>query len=499
MDETCAVYSVAQVRAFDEHAIKSLGVPGFVLMTRAATAALGALRARWPQARRITVVAGGGNNGGDGLVLARLARSAGFEVTVLALVEARQLRGDARRAADEFLAAGGALLPIDALAGPDVRTLATADVVVDALLGTGLSEPVRENYQCAIAAINASGRPVLALDLPSGINGDSGEAMGAAVRAAFTITFVARKAGLYLGDAPDYTGEVLLDDLQVQSPPGESSRPVLDLLCDADIRRALPPRQRAAHKGDFGRVLIIGAGRGMPGAVRLAGEACLRSGAGHVTTATAAENVAAIASGRPELICQAVSSAADIRAALASASVVAIGPGLGLDDWARELFAAAMACGKPLIIDADALNLLAAGRQQPPAGAILTPHPGEAARLLGITSAEVQSDRLAALRALVARTGATVVLKGAGTLIQAPGKVPSLCSSGNPGMAAPGMGDVLTGVIAGILAQCADPWLAARAGVQAHARAGDALAGSAGMRGLLALELAAGLPRWINA
>ena len=497
MDESCALYSVSQVRAFDEYAIKERGVAGYTLMTRAATAALGALRARWPQALRIAVVTGGGNNGGDGLVLARLARAAGLEVSVLALCAAQQLHGDARRAADDFLAAGGVLLPIDAQAGPDARLLAAADVVVDALLGTGLREPVRDNHRRAIAAINDSGRPVLALDLPSGINGDSGMAMGAAVRAACTITFVARKTGLYLGDAVDCSGVVLFDDLQ--APRGERPLPVLELLGDADIRRALPPRARAANKGDFGRVLIIGAGSGMPGAVRLAGEACLRSGAGRVTTATAAANVAVIAGGRPELICQAAGSPADIEVALAHASVVAIGPGLGLDAWARALFDAAMNSGKPLVIDADALTLLGLAGRKPPAGAILTPHPGEAGRLLGVSSAQVQADRRAALLALVERTGATVVLKGAGTLIGAPGKVPTLCAAGNPGMAAPGMGDVLTGVIAGLLAQCAEPWLAARAGVQAHARAGDALASNSGMRGLLALELAAGLARWVNA
>jgi ADP-dependent NAD(P)H-hydrate dehydratase / NAD(P)H-hydrate epimerase len=499
MGESGALYSVAQVRAFDEHAIRVLGVPGYTLMNRAAAAALRVLRERWPQARRVTIVTGGGNNGGDGLVLARLARAAGLEVTVLALAEAAKLQGDARRAADELIAAGGAMLPLEAALRADARLLAGAEVIVDALLGTGLNAPVRADYRSAIEAVNGSGRPVLALDLPSGIDGDSGAVLGAAVRSTCTLTFVAAKVGLYLGEAPDYTGEVLLDDLQVSAPPGEPSRPVLVTLSDAHIARALPPRARAAHKGDFGRVLIIGAGRGMPGAVRLAGEACLRSGAGIVMSASAPENVAAIAGGRPELICLAARSSADIRVQLAGATVVAIGPGLGLDDWARELFTAAMACGKPLLIDADGLNLLAAGGTRVPPGSILTPHPGEAARLLSSTTAAIQGDRRAALQALVEKTGATVVLKGAGTLIGAPGKVPALCTSGNPGMAAPGMGDVLTGLIAGIWAQCAEPWLAARAGVQAHARAGDTLARSHGARGLLALELAAGLPRWLNA
>jgi ADP-dependent NAD(P)H-hydrate dehydratase / NAD(P)H-hydrate epimerase len=492
-----ALYSVAQVRAFDQHAIQVLGVPGYTLMTRAAEAALQLLCSHWPRARRITVFTGGGNNGGDGLVLARLARAAGLEVTVLAMASAAQLRDDARRAADDLLAAGGELLPFAALASSP-RLLSGADVIVDALLGSGLHAAVRADYGQAIEAINASGLPVLALDLPSGLDGDSGAILGAAVRANCTITFVGNKTGLYLGEGPGCAGAVTLADLQLPAPAGAAAQPVLRTLSDFDIARALPPRPRDAHKGNFGRVLIIGAGPGMPGAVRLAGESCLRSGAGIVVCAIAPQNMPAIADARPELICIATRSAADIHAALASATVVAIGPGLGLDDWARELYAAALAAGKPLVIDADALTLLAQAGGRAPPGSILTPHPGEAARLLGVPTAGIQKDRLASLQALVAKTQATVVLKGAGTLIGMPGQVPALCTAGNPGMAAPGMGDVLTGLIAGIRAQCGDPWLAARAGVQAHARAGDALAQRNGARGLLALELAAELPHWLN-
>ena len=493
MSDAGALYSVAQVRAFDANAITVLGVPGYTLMNRAAVAALGVLRERWPQLRRVAIATGGGNNGGDGLVLARLARASGLEVTVLALVAADTLRGDARRAADELVRAGGELLAFDG------ARLAGAELLVDALLGTGLHEPVQPVYRDAIEALNRSGRPILALDLPSGLDGDSGAVLGAGVRASCTITFVAQKTGLFLREGPEYAGAVLLDDLQVAPLAGEAGRPTIELASDADMARALPPRPRSAHKGDFGRVLIVGGGPGMPGAVRLAGDACLRSGAGLVTSASAPENLSAIVSGRPELICIAARSSADIREQLAAATVVAVGPGLGTGEWSRELFAAVLGCGKPLVIDADGLNLLALSGLRPPAAAILTPHPGEAARLLGVTSAAVQVDRLAALNRLVAITGAVVVLKGAGTLVGAPGKTPKLCVHGNPGMAGPGMGDVLTGAIAGILAQCADPWLAACAGVQAHARAGDELARVEGARGLLALDLAAGLPRWLNA
>ena len=483
---------MAQVRAFDAYATTALGVPGYTLMRRAGEAALRALRTRWPTAGHIAVVCGGGNNGGDGYVLARYARAAGLEVKLYALVEPARLRGDALRAAEEYLSGGGPVQPFAE------ASLSEADVLVDALLGTGMRAALRADFAQAIAAINNAGRPVLALDLPSGLDGDSGQAGSIAVRADTTVTFVAPKTGLYVGDGPEYAGRVLLDNLGVELPAGAASNPVMERLDESDIARALPRRSRTANKGDFGRVLIVGGAAGMPGAVRLAGEASLRCGAGLVTIATAPENVTAVVAGRPELICHGVRGAEDLGALLAAASVVAVGPGLGTGPWSRALLDVVLTCAKPLVVDADAINLLAATSQRPPAQSILTPHPGEAGRLLGCDSAAVQSDRRAALQRLIQRTDALVVLKGAGTLIGAPNRVPALCTRGNPGMAAPGMGDVLTGTIAAILAQCRDPWLAACAGVIAHAQAGDDLARNGGGRGLLALELAEALTRWIN-
>jgi NAD(P)H-hydrate epimerase len=240
----------------------------------------------------------------------------------------------------------------------------------------------------------------------------------------------------------------------------------------------------------------------MPGALRLAGEACLRAGAGLVTVATWPDNLSAIVTARPELIVHGVREAAELEPLLQAATVVAAGPGLSRSAWARALLPRALAAGRPLVLDADALNLIAEQRWSLPAGSVLTPHPGEAGRLLGISALEVQKDRLGALERLCAlHAGAVVVLKGAGTLIgrQDPGAsaVPGFCERGNPGMAAAGMGDVLTGAIAGILAQCHDPWLAARAGVMAHALAGDELARER-ERGILALEVAEGLSHWVN-
>jgi hydroxyethylthiazole kinase-like uncharacterized protein yjeF len=496
MSAASLLYSTAQVRALDAYAIAH-GTDGYTLMKRAGEAALRALRSRWPKALQLTVIAGGGNNGGDGYVLARFAQAAGLSATVLAVTPPEQLRGDARSAWQDFRASGGQVLAYSA------ALLAAADVIVDALLGTGLTSNVRPPMAEAIAAINACARPVMSLDLPSGLNADSGAPMGAAVRADCTISFVALKTGLFLGDGPEYAGRLLFDDLEVAVPAEARFTAVLERIGEGEIARALPSRRRQANKGDFGRVLIVGGGPGMPGAVRLAGESCLRVGAGLVTVATARENQSTIAVGRPELIVHAVDGPEELDALLQPADVVAIGPGLGRSDWAQALLERTLACGKHLVIDADALNLLAEHRLVAPAGSVLTPHPGEAARLLQIATDAVQADRPAALHALALRhPGAVIVLKGAGTLIgvthrEQPSPMPAICERGNPGMAAAGMGDVLTGAIAGILGQCGDPWLAARAGVMAHALAGDDLARDR-ERGILALELADALNRWVN-
>jgi NAD(P)H-hydrate epimerase len=486
-----ALYSAAQVRALDAYAINTLAVPGYTLMKRAGEAALRYLRTRFATAHRIVIVCGGGNNGGDGYVLARFAQAAGLTVTVLAAVPLEALRGDARQACLDFKASGGLIQPFAA------SLLSEGDVVVDALFGTGLAAAVRAEAAKVIHAINAAGRPVFALDVPSGLDSDRGVALGEAVRATSTVCFVALKTGLFVGDGPDFAGNVFFDHLEIAAPATEAFRPRLTRIVEGEVARALPPRERAANKGDFGRVLIVGSAIGMPGATRLAGEACLRVGAGLVTVAVAPENVAAIAAGRPELICLPLANDQDLVEALARTDVVAIGPGLGRTAWAQAALTRVLACDKPLVVDADALNLLAAARVKR-GNWILTPHPGEAGRLLDLSSDAVQADRLAALEALLERYGGTVVLKGAGTLVATAGSVPGLCERGNPGMATPGAGDVLTGAIAGILAQCKDAALAARVGVWVHAMAGDSAARSGGERGLLASDIAHELRTWVN-
>jgi len=473
---TDALYTAEQVRELDRRAIEDLGIPGYELMTRAGHATLNGLRALWPAARSIVVLCGPGNNGGDGYVVARVARALGLRTRVVALTDPSRLQGDARRAYQDFVAAGGRSEPWS----PDVLE---ADVIVDAIFGTGLAREVSDEAAAVIAASNGAGRPIVAVDVPSGLHADSGAVLGVAVRAELTVTFIGRKLGCYLGAGPEQVGRLVFDDLAVPPETYAMQHPAARLLGESDVAAALPRRRRGAHKGDHGHVLVVGGGPGMPGAARLAGEAALRAGAGLVTAAVHPDNASVVAA-RPELMCLAARTAADLAPALERATVLAIGPGLGRSEWARELLAAALATGLPAVVDADALNLLAGSPRRSDRW-VLTPHPGEAARLLGVTSAAVQGARLASARELQARFGGTIVLKGAGSLVLAPGELPGLCDRGNPGMATGGMGDVLTGLIAGIAAQCGDLAIAARAGVFAHAQAGD-LAARRGERGLLA-------------
>jgi hydroxyethylthiazole kinase-like uncharacterized protein yjeF len=492
MELPVPLLSVAQVRALETRAIAAAGGDGRVLMRRAATAALQSLRARWSTARGFTVLCGGGNNGGDGWMMARLGRAAGLDARVLWTTPPDALRGEAAQAASEALAAGVPALEFTATSAV-AGALARADVLVDALLGIGLTTPVRAPVAAAIEAINAAGRPVLALDVPSGLCADSGRVLGCAVRAEATVSFIALKSGLLLGAGPDHSGALSVDDLGVDPPgPQEIS---WQRIVGAQVRAAIPPRPRDAHKGQNGHVFVVGGGEGMPGAARLAGEAALRVGAGRVTVLCAASSATAIVASRPELMVRALEPDAAAAAArssmlLEAADVIVTGPGLGRDLWAQRVLEAVRASGKPTVFDADALHLLDGA---PPADCVLTPHPGEAAQMTGLTSAAIQADRPRALRALVDRHSAVVVLKGAGTLIGQRGRVPSICDRGHPVLAAPGTGDVLAGAIGGLLAQTGDPWGAAMAAVWLHARAGEIL-GRAGDRGVLAGEVAATLP-----
>lgn len=488
------IYTPAAVRELDRIAIEEQGIAGYELMSRAARVSLQAIMQRFPRARRWLILCGGGNNAGDGYVLARLATAAGMQVTVQTLQAPATLQGDAQQAFTDFADTGGAAQP-----WPGTVSECDTDLIVDALLGTGLARPLTGEWLACVQAVNAAARPVVALDVPSGLDGLTGAVLGAAVQAALTVTFVGLKQGLFLGSGPNCSGRIVADDLGILPVPISRVAPTLQQATTALLERYTGPRRRGAHKGNFGHVLVIGGNHGTAGAVRLAGEAALRSGAGLVSVATRPESVSAVLAGRPELMCRGISHVTELDGMLERATVVAIGPGLGTDEWAQQLWNRVSATTLPLVVDADALNLLAL---QPwhRGNWVLTPHPGEAARLLGITTASVQADRLSALNGLIKRYGGTVLLKGAGTLVSDGGELPWLIAAGNPGMATAGMGDVLTGLSGGLMAQ--NP-AAAAADVMAtaglvHALAGDRAARH-GERGLLAgdllVELRSGLNR----
>lgn len=480
------LYTVDQVRALDRRAIEVLGIPGIELMQRAAAAGFACLQRRWPSARRIGVYCGPGNNGGDGFLLAAMALDAGWQVHLYALSD--EARDDAASARQRFEHAGGELRRWNgAMAIPDV------DVHVDALYGTGLTRPPEEPVAQLIAQLNASGKPLLALDVPSGLNADTGQCPGIAIDADATVTFIASKRGLYTGRASGQVGEVELDLLDLPETLWEGTSPDAVLL----EAQTLPPRSRHAHKGDNGHVLAIGGDSGTAGAIRLCGEAALRTGAGLVSVATRESNLVALNSARPELMAHGVEGPQALEPLLDRADVFAVGPGLGQAAWGHALWLTALDANKPLVLDADGLNLLAHEPCRFAQVAVLTPHPGEAARLLQCTIPDIEADRFAAARALAIQYHAIVVLKGAGSLIADPDGRLAVCPWGNPGMATGGMGDLLTGVIAALLAQGCTPWQAACLGVGLHARAGDAAAVS-GERGLMASDLLLPLRRLLN-
>ncbi|CAK0746280.1 ADP-dependent NAD(P)H-hydrate dehydratase / NAD(P)H-hydrate epimerase [Gammaproteobacteria bacterium] len=482
-----SLYRATQVRELDRRAIQEFWIPGTTLMARAGKAAFRTLRQHWPKAHRLTVVCGVGNNAGDGYVVARLARGAGLKVKVFQVGDAARLHGDALEVHKALLAVG--IQPAPFAPG----CLEGAELVVDALLGTGLTGEVRSPFREAIAEINGCGVPVLAVDIPSGLCSDTGRPLGGAVRATVTVTFIGLKLGLFTGEGATYCGQVVFSDLDVPPEvylPVAPSAQCLDL---RDLPRWLPPRPRTAHKGDFGHVLVIGGAPGYAGAGRLAAEAAARTGAGLVSLATHSSHAAQIGATRPEVMVHAVADRDDLAPLLARATVLVLGPGLSHSSWALPLWEAALAADLPMVVDADALNLLAervALGEGPSLREdwLFTPHPGEAGRLLGCPAAEVQADRCAALESLVQRYGGIWVLKGAGTLIGNAGSVPGLCPVANPGMASGGMGDVLAGLLGGLLAQRVPAPEAARLGVCIHAEAARRAAIN-GERGMLASEV----------
>jgi NAD(P)H-hydrate epimerase len=484
------LYDAASSRKLDEIAGVEFGLSGDELMERAGSAAFRILRERWPAAENIAVACGMGNNGGDGFVVARLAVEAGLRAEIILFGETARLKNEAACAFAK-LPAG---IPVR---GTDKASLKNADLIVDALFGTGLCRPIEGSPAELVGKINSAGKPILALDIPSGMSSDTGRVLGIAVKADVTVAFIGLKRGLFTADGPDHAGEIILADLGVPREAHERVNVSCELLDPAVELKKLAPRPTNAHKGLFGHVLVIGGSPGMTGAALLAGEAALRTGAGLVSLAVPDMNAPLIAEQRPELMVRDATDPEILSRLIAKAGVIAIGPGLGTSSWAETALREALKTDKPLVIDADALNLLARNPLRRD-GWILTPHPGEAARLLDCPVKDAEADRFAAARALQSRYGGVIILKGCGSLVCDGASTPiGVCAAGNPGMASGGMGDALTGVVAALFAQKLGASDAAKLSVCAHACAGDLAAGKS-PRGLIATDLIARLRDVLN-
>jgi len=480
------LYTAQQVRELDRIAIQQFSIPGYTLMTRAGQSAFDCTLAHWPTVKRIAVFCGLGNNAGDGYVYARLAQQAGLQVTVYQLGEAHRQQGDALLAKQDM-----EQTEIFAQAY-DNQTLHGFDLIVDGLLGTGLDRDVSGHWAMAITAINESRKPVLALDIPSGLQADTGKIMAIAIRATVTISFIGLKQGMFTAWGADYCGQIVFNDLSVPPEIYHEVPSTCTRLATDTLANPLVARQKNSHKGCFGHVLLLGGNQGMAGAIMMAAMAAARVGAGRVSVMTHENHANFANAAQPEIMTHSFHCSQSLDVLLERTNVIVLGPGLGQDQWANALFNKAIHSDLPLIIDADALLLLAQRKEIKHSSWILTPHPGEAAALLACTTSQVQQHRFAAVRQLQARYGGVVVLKGAGSLI-CDGQAIYVCDAGNPGMASGGMGDILSGMLGGLLGQSLHQPLTlidvANFAVMLHATAGDRVAEKYGQRGMLATDL----------
>lgn len=484
-----SVFSADWLRKVESLAARETGISLFTLMQRAADAAFSLTQRRFPEARHWLILCGHGNNGGDGYELARLAKNAGFRITLLAVESDKALPEEASLAREGWLACGGTV------ESSNVKWPEDIDVIIDGLLGSGLSSAPRAPYDVLIKAINVASAPVISLDIPSGLNAETGQAAGQAVHATHTLSFIALKPGLLTGQARDYVGNLQCAALGLESWL-DNHRPLLQRLDARQTGEWLHPRRPCSNKGDHGRLVVIGGDIGFAGAIRMASEAALRSGAGLVRVLTHKDHAGPLLTARPELMVQELTDES-LSEALEWADVVVVGPGLGQKAWGKQALGRVAKSDKPALWDADALNLLAITPEKRQ-NRVLTPHPGEAARLLGCTVRDIESDRLLSVRKLVEQYGGVVVLKGAGTLIASEQGELAIADVGNAGMASGGMGDVLSGIIGGLLAQKLTMYDAACAGTVIHGAAADEVARQQGVRGMLATDLLAVIAPLVN-
>lgn len=500
------VVSAEEMRALDRWTIAHR-TPGPELMERAGEGAARLLRAVWPRpGGPVVVCCGKGNNGGDGFVLARHLRRARLGVEVWLVGRPDDVRGDAAEMLGRWRGSVTTVESPEQLA-PLRERFRHAGVIVDALLGTGLNAPVGGTLAAVIEAINAAGRPVFAIDMPSGLSADTGRPLGVAVRASVTATFGFPKVGQVIYPGPDLCGRLEVVDIGIPPDALAAVPATMRLLEAAEVGRLLPRRPRDAHKGTCGHVLVVAGSRGKLGAALLAATAAARTGAGLTTLATAAGLLPSLEGRVPELMTEplpdgptgtvALGDGTALDRLVAARDAVVCGPGLGQAPEARDLVAHLLrTVTRPLVLDADGLNAVAGTDllRQRPGSTIVTPHPGEMARLIGVSTGDVQADRVATARRFAAEQGVVTVLKGARTVIAEPDGRVAIVPTGNPGMASGGMGDVLSGILGGLLAQGLTPAAAAHLGVFAHGAAADAVAARRGEIGLLAGDVAHELP-----
>ncbi len=488
-----------ECRDVDRQAMRSLNLSEMQLMKRAARAALDKLAEQWPLSRHLAVYCGPGNNGGDGYLVAAGAKKLGYQVRLFALGSPGS--ETAQSAQKHALAEGLEITPIS----DDIERCyeTRADLVVDALFGHGLERDIKSPLRELFERVNQSSIPVFALDMPSGINSDTGAVMGVALKAEHTICFVAPKIGLMTGEGVDYAGELSYDNLGIPDAVSQQIHASYEWLNVDSLRRMLPTPEASSHKGNFGHVVVAGGQAGMPGAVILAALAAARSGSGRVTVASSEEHIHLIPQASPVLMTLAIGSDG-LFIFPESSTVLALGPGLGVADgiesgsnWSREVFEGALdqaiQRGLPVLVDADGLNLLAS-RHRTYENWVLSPHPKEAAGLLGCSVEEVQSNRPRASQAISEQFGGVCVLKGRGSLVVERSSRKAICTHGNWGMATAGSGDVLSGIIAAFLGQGLAPYEAACVAVYVHANAGDLAAAQMSKRSMIASDIIDYLP-----
>jgi len=491
-----ALFSADAVRQIDAYVIDQQGIDGFELMQSAAHAAFRCLVRGWRDCRSVLVLCGAGNNGGDGYLIAASARRHGLDVHCVAVAPTGKLSGDARKAWQKALSDGVEVLELDAIKDSDLDDLfASTGLIVDAMLGTGVSGAPREPFAALISRCNQATAPVLAVDLPSGLNATTGAAEGDVVHAAMTVTFIGLKAGLFTGQGAAVCGEMVFESLDTEEGLAGSGQKPIACRRDWDsVMPWLPPRPANAHKGRFGHVLVVAGDRGFGGAGLLAAEAAARSGAGLVSLATRPEHVTAALARCPSVMVHGLIHGSELPSLLDAASVVVCGPGIGRSAWGQQMLEKVIASGKPRVLDADALNLLSGRVAVLADNHILTPHPGEAARLLNCSVSEVEADRMAAASKLQALYGGTILLKGAGTVVASAGETLDVISGSNPGMATGGMGDVLSGIIGALLGQVDDGQKAAVLGASVHLSAADLASEARGFIGLIPTDVIDALP-----